>query len=182
MGRFVVAAMEGDFCDRLADVARACGRRPAGAVQLFAGWPTDPPLPERKDELAAAASGAWTILADEWGVTAELFDKPKLGAALAARFGTRVVAAFADDATGECGYRLYSPDGVRGVLVTPEGVAEDVGVPFHGEGPVDPEANDRESVLDILRRLGIDVEDGFEASTRCAVVRLAPKRGRGPRA
>jgi hypothetical protein len=182
MGRFVVAAMEGDFCDRLADVARACGRRPAAAAQLFAGWPTDPPLPDRKDELAAAVSGAWTVLVDDWGVTADLFDKPKLGAALAARYGTRVVAAFADDATGECGYRLYSPGSVRGVLVTPEGVAEDVGVPFPGEGPVDPEANDRESVLDTLWLLGVDAEDGFEASTRCAIVRLVPKRGRRPRA
>ena len=134
MARFVVAALEGDFCDRLADIARECGRRPAGEVRVFAGWAAAPPPADRKDELGAAVSGSWTVLADDWGVTADLFDKPKLGAGLAAKYRTRVVAAFADAATGECGYRLFSPEGVRGVFITPEGVAEDVGEPFPGEG------------------------------------------------
>jgi hypothetical protein len=55
---------------------------------------------------------------------------------------------------------------------------EDEGEPIPGEESVDPEEYSEYSVLAALELLGLDIADGVEASGRCAVVQLAPKRSK----
>jgi hypothetical protein len=178
---FAAAALEGDFCDRLAEIARACGRRLVGDVQQFDGWGPVAPLASRPNHLAAAVSGNWTVLVDDWEVTAHLFDRPEVATGLAARYGTRVVGAFAHSVTGGCGYRVHTPAGSRAVVIDQDRVVEDAGEPLPGEDTTDLHQHDMYSVLDVLALLGLDVADGVEASTRCAIVRLAPRRGKRTR-
>jgi hypothetical protein len=171
-------ALEGDYRDCLAEIARTCGRRPAGKVRLFSDWSSVAPFAARKGYLGAACSGAWTVLVDDWDVTADIFDRPEVGAALASRYHTRVVSAFGHSVIGECGFRVHTPGGTRSVLVTPEGVVEDEGEPIPGEEPVDPEEYNEHSVLGVLELLGLDIADGVESSTRCALLQLATRRSK----
>ena len=175
MASFFAAALEGDFRDRLADVVRACGRRPVGEVRLFNDWASVAPLAVRKNHLAAACSGGWTVLVDDGEMTADLFDNPEAGAALSARYVTRVVSAFGQTVAGGCGFRAHTPAGTRSVVVDHDGVVEDEGEPLPGEDTTDLDKHDMYSVLDTLGLLGLDFADGVESSTRCALVRLAPK-------
>jgi hypothetical protein len=176
--KFVAVALEGDFRDQLADIARVCGRRPLGNVRSFAKWKAVAPFIARSGYLGAACSGPWTVLVDDWEVTAQIFDNPGIGEELATRYGTRVVSAFGHSVTGDCGFRVHTPSCTRAVLVTPEGVIEDEGEPIPGEDPVDPEEYNEDSVLAALELLGLDIADGVETSTRCALLRLAKKRGK----
>lgn len=180
MASFFTAALEGDFRDQLADIVRACGRRPVGEVRLFSDWASVAPLAARKNHLAAACSGGWTVLVDDGEMTADVFDHPAAGAALAARYSTRVVSAFGHTVAGGCGFRVYTPAGARSVVVDQDGVVEDEGEPIPGEDTAHLAKHDMYSVLDTLGLLGLDLADGVESSTRCALVRLAPKRGRSP--
>jgi hypothetical protein len=176
--KFVAVALEGDFCDRLAEIARACGARPVGKVRLFTDWNSVAPFAAQKGYLGAACSGGWTVLVDDWELTAYVFDHPRVGAGLALRYRTRVVSAFGHSVTGDCGFRVHWPGGARSVLVTPEGVAENEGGPVPGEEPVDANEYNEYSVLGTLALLGLDIVDGVESSTRCALLRLAKKRGK----
>jgi hypothetical protein len=119
-------------------------------------------------------------LVDDGAFTADLFDQPEVGEALARQYDTRVASAFGCSAIGSCGYRVHSPAGTRSVVVDVDGVVEDEGEPLPGEVTDDIDQHDMYSVLDTLALLELDVEEGVESSTRCAVLRLAPKRGRRP--
>ncbi len=176
--KFVAVALEGDFRDQLAEIARACGRRPVGDVRLFTDWSSVAPFVAQKGYLGAARSGPWTVLVDDWEVTAHIFDNPEIGADLASRYGTRVVSAFGHCVTGDFGFRIHTPSDTRSVLVTQGGVIEDEGVPIPGEEPVDPEEYNEYSVLGTLELLGLDIADGVESSTSCALLQLAKKRGK----
>jgi hypothetical protein len=175
---FFTAALEGDFRDRLTDIVRACGRRPVGEVLPFADWGSVAPLVARPNHLGAAVSGRWTVLVDDGEMTADLFDNPEVGAALAARYATRVVCAFAHSVTGGCGYRVHTPAGTRSVVVDESGVVENEGEPLPGEDTADLDKHDMYSVLDVLGLVGLDVADGVEASVQCAALQLAPKRAK----
>jgi hypothetical protein len=181
MAGFCVAAIEGDYCHRLAEIARACKRRHVGKARLLTAWASAAPFARQENFLAAARSGDWTVLIDEGALTCYLFDNPEVGPTLASRFGTRVVAAFAYCVMGSCGYRVHSAAGTRSVVVDQDGVVEDHGEPIPGEDTTDLHLHDMYSVLDILGLLGLDVEDGVESSTRCAVLQLAPKRVKKPK-
>ncbi len=178
MASFFAAALEGDFHDRLAEIAQACGRRPVGTIQSFADWSSVAALAVQKNHLASARSGKWTILVDDGEFTADLFDNTEIGAALAVRYGTRVVCAFGHTVAGSCGYRVHTPAGTRSVVIDQEGVIENDGMPLPGEDTTDLDQHDMYSVLDILGLLGLDIVDGVESSTQCALVQLAPKRGK----
>src|SRR5262249_9802302 len=149
-----------------------------GEVQRFDGWASVAPFASRPNYLAAAVSGNWTVLVDDWEVTAHLFDHPEVAAALAARYGTRVVSAFAHSVTGGRGERDHGAAGTRSVVIDQNRVVEDAGEALPGEDTADLHKHDMYSVLDVLALLGLDVADGVEASRRCAVVQLAPKRGK----
>jgi hypothetical protein len=176
MASLMTAAIEGDFRDRLPEIARALGRRPLGGVQPFPDWASVASLAAQPNYLGAVCSGAWTVLADDGELTAELFDNPEMGATLASRYSTRVVGAFGFTVTGGCGFRVHSPTGTRSVLVDQHGVVENEGEPIPGEVSTDLDKHDMYSVLDILSLLGLDIADGVERSTQCALVMLAPKR------
>jgi hypothetical protein len=105
-------------------------------------------------------------------VTAAIFTDPALGAALAVRYSTRCVIAFYHSVTDAGGFWVHSPDGTRSVLVDQEGVVEE-GKSILGEEPYDLEEFNEYSVLGALELLGLDLLDGVEASTRCALLRLA---------
>jgi hypothetical protein len=176
MASFIVAALEGDFLDHLPEIARACRRRPVGEVQYFADWPSAAPLARRPNSLSAAISGAWTVLGDDSELTDYLFGHPKVCAALASRYRTRVVSAFAQSVSACCGYRVHTPRSVRSVAVLQNEVLEDLGDPLPGEDTDDLERHGMYSVLAVLGLIGLDVADGVEASVRCAVLQLAPQQ------
>ena len=176
MASFSAAALEGDYCENLLEIAKACGRRPVGQVLHFSSWPEVAPLAESPNHLAAALSGGWTVLIDDHYVTAHLFDNPVIGATFAARYGTRFVSAFAYSVTGWCGYRVHTPTGTRSVMLDEFGIVENEGDPLPGEDTSDIDKHEMYSILDLLGTLGLDVGEGVEASTKCAVVRLAAKR------
>jgi hypothetical protein len=174
---FIAAALEGDLLDCLPEIARACGRVPVGEVQHFPDWGPVAPLSRRTDYLAAAISGGWTVLVDDWNVTLQLFDHPEVCADLAKRYRVRVVSAFAQSVSGACGYRVHNGTGARSrsVAVLQDQVLEDLGKPLPGENAEHLEEHDVHSVLEVLGLIGLDLADGVEASTRCAVLRLETK-------
>jgi hypothetical protein len=176
--KFVAVALEGDFRDQLAEIAQACGRRPVGKVRIFTDWSSVAPFVRQKGYLGAACSANWTVLVDDWELTAYIFDHPEIGETLANQYRTRVVSAFGHSVTGECGYRVHTPGAIRSVLVTAEGVIEEEGEPIPGEDPIDPEEFSEDSVLASLELLGLDIADGVESSTRCALLQLTKKRGK----
>ena len=53
MASFVVAALEGDFRDPLAEIARMCGRRPIGEVQLLTDWASVAAFTPQKNHLSS---------------------------------------------------------------------------------------------------------------------------------
>ena len=173
---FIAAALEGDFLDSLPEIVGACGRRSVGKVQYFTDWATASSLGYCEDHLAAAFSGTWTVLVDDEVVSEYLFDNPTVGAALATRYGTRVVSAFAHSVAGICGYRVHTPTGSRSVVINNGIVEADEGEPLPGEDTANLDKHWMWSVLDVLKLVGLDVADGVVASTRCVVVQLAPKR------
>ncbi|VTR96502.1 unnamed protein product [Gemmata massiliana] len=179
MPSFVAVALEGDFLERLPEIARACGCEPVGTVQLFTNWTSVAPFARRTDYLTAAISGKWTVLMDDWNVTDYLFDHPEVCADLAKRYRVRVASAFAQSVSGGCGYRVHNRSGARArsVAVLQDEVLENLGKPLPGEDTSDLEQHDMFSVLDVLGLIGLDVADGVEASTRCAMLQLASKSG-----
>jgi hypothetical protein len=176
MPSFITAALEGDFLDRLPEIVRACGRQPVGEVQRFAAWASAASFARRPNHLAAAISGGWTVLVDNWELTDYLFDHPEACAALARQYRTRVVSAYAQSVSGGCAYRVHNRRGARSrsVAVLQHEVLEDLGKPLPGEDTADLERHDMYSVLDVLGLIGLDVADDVEASPRCAVLQLAP--------
>jgi hypothetical protein len=178
MSSFVTTAFEGDFLERLPELVRDCGRRPVGDVQLFTNWAFAAPFARRKNYLAAALSGAWTVLVDDWELTDYLFEHSEVCTALEARYHIRVASAYAQSVSGCCGYRVYQGRSVRSVVVYQDEVLENLGKPLPGEDTTDLEQHDMYSVLDVLGLIGLDIADGVENSVRCAVLQLAPKRGK----
>lgn len=181
MAGFYFSAIEGDFCERLGEIARACHGSPRGEVRLFDSWEPVAPFMEQPGYLTAALSGGWTILMEDAGITTGLFDHPEVGAALAVRFGTRVVSAFGSSVNGSCGYRIHGPSGSRGVMIEEHRLTEESGEPFPGETTTDLQDRDMYSVLDELAKLGIDPSDGVGQSKKCALVQLAPVSRRTPK-
>jgi hypothetical protein len=104
MSTFYVAAVEGDWCERLDEVVRAWGKNPVGGVQLFDDWGSVSSRSAKKGCLVAARSGGWTVLTQD-DLVFDLLDD-RIMAAMHARLGTRVVVAFADDTCGQLGFRL----------------------------------------------------------------------------
>jgi hypothetical protein len=182
MSSFITAALEGDFLDRLPEIAQVCGRWPVGKVERFTNWASAAPFSCRPNHLAAAISGGWTVLVDDWELTDYLFENPKVCADLTARYRARLVSAFAQSVSGCCGYRLHNRGGARSrsVAVLQGEVLENLGKPLPGEDAANLEQHDMDSVLDVLGLIGLDIADGVEASTRCAVLRLSSKRDERP--
>jgi hypothetical protein len=168
MSSFITAALEGDFLDRLPEIARACGRRPVGKVKRFRCWAATMPFSRRPNHLTAAISGGWTVLVDDWELTDYLFDHAEVCADLAARYRVRLVSAFAQSVSGGCGYRLHNRAGARSrsVAVLQGEVLEDMGKPVPGEDAANLELHDMYSVLEVLELIGLDIADGVEVSTR----------------
>lgn len=174
MAKFLAVALEGDFCDRLGDIARICGRVPIGEPQFFADWGSVAPLVSEKGYLAAARSGDWTVLVDDGSVTGEIFeDLDFVAAALAEELSTRVVSAYGNSVSGMCGFRVHSPGATRAVLVADGGVVEDEGEPIPGEVPVVFDEYNEYSVLQALKLLGIDIAEGVERCSRSALIQFA---------
>jgi hypothetical protein len=180
MAGFTTTALEGDFLDRLPEIVRACGRRPVGKVRQFADWTFAKPFADSPSHLAAAVSGAWTVLVDKDEVTDYLCFHPAVCASLASRFRVRLVSAYASSVTGNCLYRVHNRGGARhrSVVVFQGEVVEDMGKRLPGEDADDLDRHGVLSVLDVLALIGLDIQDGVETSTACAVLRLAPERGK----
>ena len=175
MPKFIAVALEGDFCSRLDKIVRACGRQPVGKVRMLGDSSSVAPLVRQPGHIAAVRSGDWTILIDDWDLTSDLFDNPAIGTKIASLYKTRVVSAFGVSTTGDFGYRVHGPDGLRSVLINEQGTVLDEGEPMPGEDPIEPDDFSEESVLSVLDLLGIDIADGVELSTQCALVELSPK-------
>lgn len=178
MARFLVAAVQGDFINRLDELVRACGLRPSGAPQFFKDWSAltsrtrSQPGYLKENVVFACHSGNWTILSDDGfvgNITDRIFRDKQLGQELSRKVGTPVVSALGDDTTCEYGFRLYRTDNPRYVLVR-EGVEENIGDPAPGEPPVRAEDYTEEDVLTVLKQLGIDIEEGMEG--RSALLRF----------
>jgi hypothetical protein len=179
MAGFMVAALEGDFLDRLPEIVRACRRRPVGEVEYFADRGSAASLARSPNHLVASISGAWTVLGSDEDLTGYLFDHPKVCATLASRYRTRVVSAFAHSVSCACGYRVYAPRCVRSVAVLQHEVLEDLGDPLPGENTANVEDHGMYSVLAVLGLIGLDLADAVESSVRHAVLQLAPAQRPG---
>jgi hypothetical protein len=175
MAKFILVALEGDYCDRLDEIALACGRRLVGNIRFFSDWSSVAPFARQKGYLAAVRSGDWTILMDDWDLTAKIFDAPAAGAAIASTYSTRVVCALGHSVTGDFGFQVHMPGHSRSVLVTADGLLEDEGEPLPGEEPIDPDEFNENDVLNILDSLGVDIADGVETSSQSALLELSPK-------
>jgi hypothetical protein len=165
MARFLIAALEGDMRDRLSEIVRACGKKPLGPVQVFPDWNSISAHVQKTGGLMAACSGGWTILDDPGlldTIPGAIFEDSQLGAALARRINGRVVAAIGEDTMCVYGFRVYSLQGTRAVLVSNRGCQE-MGDPMPGESRVDWAHANEEDVLLVLQSLGIDIEDGVAA-------------------
>lgn len=173
VAKFLAVALEGDILDCLDGLVRACGKEPIGKVRFFNEWASVSPFVNQTGYLGAARSGGWTVLADDSSVCGRIFDDVDLGSRLAHQYATRVVSAYGSSVSGFCGFRVHTPGGLRSVLVDQNRLVEDEGDPIPGEEPVDPETFNEYSVLDILELLGLDIADGVESSSRCALLQFA---------
>jgi hypothetical protein len=180
MATFLIAAVEGDITGRLDDLVRACGKRPVGPIRFFKDWITlasrGRPLPwyQKENVVFACFTGRWTILSDDsfvGNVTDLIFRDEQLGLALFRHFGSPVVSALGNDTCCMYGFRLYR-DNPRYVLVH-EAVELNVGEPIPGEPPVIFEHYNEEDVLQVLKLLGIDIEEGMQG--RSALVQFEDK-------
>jgi hypothetical protein len=46
--KFVAVALEGDFRDRLGEIAQVCGKAPVGNIQFFSNWGDVVPFTKKK--------------------------------------------------------------------------------------------------------------------------------------
>ena len=172
--KFLAAAFEGDFCDRLALIATAFGQKPMGEARVFPTWDSVAPYVADGEYATAAVSGAWTVVLDyEGSIAGAAFRDPDLATAFATRHSTRVVLAYGNSVSGMYGFRVHSPDMSRAVLVDQDEVVEDEGQRLPGEDPVIADEYNEESVLHALSLLGIDLIDGVESASRAALLQLA---------
>jgi hypothetical protein len=178
VAKFLVVALEGDLLTRLDGLVRACGKEPIGEARLFTDWASVSPFVNQNGYLGAARSGNWTVLVDDGSVTGPIFDDVDLGSRLADEFATRVVSAYGSSVSGFCGFRVHIPGGgLRSVLVDQNGLVADEGEPIPGEEPVDPDTFNEYSVLDTLELLGLDIADGVESASRCALLQFTIEPG-----
>ncbi len=173
MGRFLFAAIEGDYVQRLDQIVRALGKVPTGPALHFQDWASAASYVDSPNAIVAVQSGDWTILCDDTTLTGSLFDNLSLGDSLAAKLQSRVVTALGEDTACAYGYRVHSGDGTRAVLVQ-EKVEQNLGKPIPGEPEVTVDDYNEECVLDVLQILGIDIHDGIESSPNAAVVQYRP--------
>jgi len=170
MGRFLIAAIEGEHVHRLDEIVRALGKVPRAPCASFGNWSLAAPYVDEPSSLVAVKSGDWTILCDDTTLTGAIFDSISLGESLAQKLRSRVVSALGDNTACAYGYRVYSFGGTRAVFVH-ETIEQNSGKPIPGEPEVSLDDYNEESVLELLQLLGIDIQDGVESSTKAAVIR-----------
>lgn len=170
MAKFLVVVLEGDQRQHLAEVVRLAGFEPIGTVRLASDWES---VTYRADEpgcLVAGVADGWTVLVDAHTVTWAVFANAGLGDQLANQLGVRVVTACSDTVCGIFGYRFYSKNGVRSVLLEQGSILEDEGRPLPGE-ETDLDFLDPETILETLELWGIDLVDAVDETDRTAWLR-----------
>ncbi len=170
MPRFRLAAIEGDFCDRLDEIARRCGAQPTGPIQTFSDWASVSSYCDEKGYLVASLSGNWTVLPDEhWTITAILVDTA-LGKSLVELTNSRVVATMAEPGAAMYGFAIYTADGFHANFQTQDGIEEDTGgKPIPEELKLDGEYNGND-ILNVFDLLNLDVVDGVEECQKSALL------------
>jgi hypothetical protein len=165
--RFRETAIEGDARDRLADVARVCGRLPAGDVrELPEDWDAAAALVSQSEHLVGAFNGAWTLLL--CGPDLDLCTRPDLGEALSGELGTRVVSGFGNTVINHYGLHVASRSGSISYVIWGSVV-----LPFR-TAPADEPPYTLSDVQDVMWDLGIFTDPG--TAHRLAAVPLAPGR------
>ena len=172
--KFGDTALEGDFRDNVAAIARSCPRPPNGGVQSLADWEAVAPFVVSDDHLVAAYNGVWTLLFGGRDVASDLYFRPALGAALAREHGTRVVSGFGYTVISSWGLRIHTPEGSRSFVVDQDDVVEQACGPPFGDGRCDDPAFDLFRVQEILWDLGIYTTGWIEKGHQYAAVRLLP--------